>query len=99
RPIPTPRERMKAKASAVLPPSAIAAPLEPPDDRLPPESQRTRAWALAQPEREWSAESMARWRQAPQDGTLGALPLLVLTRARGGYGEGLGVPAAELESE
>jgi hypothetical protein len=28
---------------------------------------------------------MARWRRAPQDGTLGALPLVVLTRAQGGY--------------
>jgi hypothetical protein len=42
---------------------------------------------------------MARWRQTPQAGSLGRLPLVVLTRARGGYEDGPGYTAREIEEE
>jgi len=48
-------------------------------------------------QREWSAEYVARWVAKPQNGTLGNLPVIVLTRAKGGYGEGLDRPEGELE--
>jgi pimeloyl-ACP methyl ester carboxylesterase len=50
-------------------------------------------------EREWSSETMAVWRKTPQAGSLGGLPLVVLTRARGGYEDGPGYTAREIEEE
>lgn len=50
-------------------------------------------------ERDWSPEYFARWYATPQEGTLGSLPLIVLTRAEGGFGDDLDVPAAVLEAE
>jgi pimeloyl-ACP methyl ester carboxylesterase len=50
-------------------------------------------------QKDWSSEYMARWHATPQAGVLGAMPLVVLTRAVGGYGDNLGVPGAELEAE
>jgi pimeloyl-ACP methyl ester carboxylesterase len=107
--IPAPREYLPRAG----PPrrAHVAAPLsatvEPPADRLPPEIQRLHLWAAAQPEledaqgseREWSPEYFARWAATPQERSLGAIPLLVLTRAEGGYGDDLDVPAALLEAE
>jgi hypothetical protein len=79
--------------------------IEPPYDRLPATAQQLHAWAAAQPtveavensQREWSAEYFARWLATPQAGRLGDRPLVVLTRAEGGYGDNLDRPAAELE--
>ena len=53
--------------------------------------------AVEDSQREWSAEYFARWAATPQNGTLGRLPLIVLTRSKGGYGSGLDRPEAELE--
>ena len=39
----------------------------------------------------------ARWVASPQKGSLGAIPLIVLTRAEGGYGKNLDKPEEELE--
>lgn len=90
------------------PPAAAAtqpARIEPPYDRLPPREQALHAWASSLPgleaaedsQKQWSAEYYARWSRAARKGMLGARPLVVLTRAHGGYGDGLGIPAAELE--
>ena len=74
---------------------------------LPAEEQKLQLWAQALPEiedaensqREWSGEYFAKWLAAPQAGTLGAIPLVVLTRAEGGYDDGQDVPAAQMEKE
>lgn len=47
----------------------------------------------------WSTEYFAKWHSTSQTGTLGAMPLIVLTRADGGYDNNLDVPAAQLEKE
>jgi pimeloyl-ACP methyl ester carboxylesterase len=93
RSIPTPRSGRGPRA-LVSDASGASATLEAPYDRLPPEQQRLRAWAAAQPglaavedsQREWSAEYFARWMATSQKGTLGNIPLIVLTRAEGGWG-------------
>ena len=72
---------------------------------MPPGEQQLHAWAAAQPllqevedsQREWSAEYFARWVRSPQKGSLGSIPLVVLTRADGGYGKNLDKPEDELE--
>jgi len=107
--IPVPRERLLIDDAPPSPraPAAPASSVEPPLDRLPPDIQRLHLWAAAQPgrdaaadsEREWSVEYFALWASKPQDGALGNLPLIVLTRAAGGYGNDLDVPAAVLEDE
>ncbi|PYX49204.1 MAG: hypothetical protein DMG79_09375, partial [Acidobacteria bacterium] len=48
---------------------------------------------------DWSGEYFAKWMKTSQAGTLGAIPLLVLTRAEGGYGNDQDVPAAQMEKE
>jgi len=81
--------------------------VEPPLDKLPPANQKIDQWAVAQPnlrvmaqsELDWSPESLALWHASPQKGSLGARPLLVLTRKDGGYENNLDVPAPELEQE
>jgi len=50
-------------------------------------------------QKEWSAEYMAQLHATPQDGSLRAKPLIVLARAEGHFGDGLDVPAAELEAD
>jgi pimeloyl-ACP methyl ester carboxylesterase len=107
-PIPIPRETMgdgDARA-AVGPHTPLAQmPIEPPYDHLPPHEQQLHSWAAALPaledaensQREWSAEYFARWHRESQTGSLGSRPLVVLTRATGGYGNDLDVPAAEIE--
>jgi pimeloyl-ACP methyl ester carboxylesterase len=82
-------------------PAAIDAPY----DRLPAPEQALHAWAASlqdwekaeDSQKAWSTEYYARWSKTPQTGVFGALPLIVLTRAQGGYGDNLDVPAAELE--
>jgi pimeloyl-ACP methyl ester carboxylesterase len=81
--------------------------IEAPYDRLPEAQQKMWLWAIVQPqredaansEREWSCEYLARWLKDPKSGSLGSLPLIVLTREKGGYGNDLDHPAAELERE
>ena len=75
---------------------------------LPAAEQKMHLWAQLQPgvydaensETQWSEEYFAKWLAAPQAGTLGAIPLIVLSRAEGGYKDGeADVPAAQLERE
>jgi pimeloyl-ACP methyl ester carboxylesterase len=75
---------------------------------LPADEQRMQLWAQQQPdvydaqnsETGWSEEYFAKWLAAPQAGALGSIPLIVLSRADGGYKEGdSDIPAAQLEKE
>ena len=50
-------------------------------------------------ERTWSPEYFQRWYETPQAGSLGLIPLIVLMRAEGGYGNDLDIPAPTLEAE
>jgi hypothetical protein len=108
KPIPEPHLAMTAKDRVEPPKVELEKPtIEPPFDKLPQETQKLHLWAegriemqmAAMSEREWSAEYMAKWRAVRQAGTLGALPLIVLTRAEGGFGNDLDVPAAKLEQQ
>jgi len=79
--------------------------LYPPFDRLPAELQKTHLWALSQPslqqaensEREWSPEYLSGWLKKGTAGSLGDLPIIVLAREKGGYGNDLDLPAEQLE--
>ncbi len=78
----------------------------PPFDRLSPELQKRRLWALSQPklqqaensERDWSPEYLSLWLKKSTEGSLGDLPIIVLAREHGGYGDGLDLPAEQLET-
>jgi hypothetical protein len=48
---------------------------------------------------DWSGEYFGKWMKTSQAGTLGTIPLVVLTRAEGGYGNDQDVPAAQMEKE
>jgi pimeloyl-ACP methyl ester carboxylesterase len=106
--IPAPRENLLPSDRRSLP--AASNPqgtIEPPFDRLPRQQQLLQLWAEQLPaledaensQKEWSTEYMQQMYERPQDGSLGAMPLRVLTRAEGGYGNDLNVPAEELEAE
>ena len=74
---------------------------------LPPAEQKLQLWAQALPaiedaennQREWSEVYFAQWLAKPRDGALGAIPLIVLTRADGGYKDDLDVSATQMEQE
>jgi pimeloyl-ACP methyl ester carboxylesterase len=75
---------------------------------LPAEEQQIQVWAQQQwsiydaqnSETQWSEEYFAQWMASPQAGSLGKIPLLVLSRADGGYKDGdADIPAAQLEKE
>src|SRR5262249_43016790 len=77
-------------------------------DVLPRAEQSLQLWAQAQPylhdaednQREWSSEVFATWLSKPQAGTLGSIPVVVLSRTEGGYRPGAtDVPAAQLSEE
>jgi pimeloyl-ACP methyl ester carboxylesterase len=106
--IPAPREEMKDSDKPAA--HADAPPPQSLDELykvLPAAEQKAQLWAQALPgmedaegsQLEWSGEYFAKWLATPQTGSLGAIPLIVLTRAEGGYDEGLDVPAAQLEKE
>jgi pimeloyl-ACP methyl ester carboxylesterase len=107
--IPPPREQMLASDQPKLPasPSPTETTIEPPFDRLPLEVQKLHMWADTQPtmsdaeesERTWSPEYFKHWYETPQGSSLGAIPLIALMRAEGGYGNALDVPAEQLETE
>lgn len=110
RDIPLPHEDMKASDKPSRQPESVGQSdqtLDPLYQVLPPAEQNMRLWAQALPQindaedsqREWSAEYFAKWLSTPQDGTLGAIPLVVLTRADGGYEDNMDVPASQLERE
>ncbi len=108
--IPQPREAMKDSDKP-----AAAATAEPPAEQpldamykvLPPEQRKWQLWAQALPaiadaegsQMEWSGEYFAKWLATPQEGSLGSIPLVVLTRAEGGYDNSQDVPATQLEQE
>ena len=108
--IPPARETMKDSDRPTAPQQAMPAeqqPLDPMYKVLPTAEQRSQLWAQALPEigdaeqsqMEWSDEYFAKWLATPQAGKLGAIPLVVLTRAEGGYDNHQDVPAAQLEKE
>jgi pimeloyl-ACP methyl ester carboxylesterase len=75
---------------------------------LPADEQNMQLWAQQQwtvydaenSETQWSEEYFAKWLASPQAGTLGKIPLIVLSRAVGGYKDGdADIPAAQLEQE
>jgi len=75
---------------------------------LPDEDQKAQLWAQQRwslydaqnSETEWSEEYFAKWLAASQAGILGKIPIIVLTRAEGGYrDEDSDIPAAQLEKE
>jgi len=108
--IPQPREAMQTSDKPAIP--AHAQPqgpneLDPMYKALPEPIQKLQLWAQVLPQtedaetsqREWSGEYFAKWMKTSQAGTLGYIPLVVLTRAEGGYGNDQDVPAAQLEKE
>jgi pimeloyl-ACP methyl ester carboxylesterase len=108
--IPAPRENLLPSDKPQLPPSdqlPPPQPLEPLYKQLLAADQSLQLWAQNLPEiedaensqREWSDQSFARWLADPHTASLGHLPLLVLTRVKGGYTEDLDVTAAQMEQE
>jgi pimeloyl-ACP methyl ester carboxylesterase len=110
RSIPPPHEDMKDSDKPVVHADAAPQaqqPLDPMYNILSPGDQKLQLWAqsLAQiddaenSQREWSSEYFAKMLATPQAGILGAIPLIVLTRAEGGYGNDYDIPAAQMEKE
>ncbi len=114
RSVPPPHEEMKDSDKPTIPPEAAAAaaaaaqqPLDPLYKALPSAEQNWQLWAQSLPEigdaessqMEWSGEYFKKWQAAPQAGALGAIPLVVLTRAEGGYDDSQDVPGAQMEKE
>lgn len=107
RPIPAPRLALSADDPKPQFVPAGNDPVGPPQDKLPPANQKIDQWAAAQPnlramaqsELDWSPESLALMAASSQKGSLGARPLIVLTREHGGYDDNLDAPASVLESE
>jgi pimeloyl-ACP methyl ester carboxylesterase len=103
------REQMLAsdqrRPLASLPPAETT--IDPPFDRLPQKIQKLHMWADSQPamhdaeesERTWSPEYFKQWYETSQAGSLGSIPLIVLMRAEGGYGNDLDISAFQLETE
>lgn len=81
--------------------------LDPMFKALPPAERKLQLWAQQLPqvygaeasETEWSADYFARWLAKSQASALGNIPLVVLTRAESGYGNGLDIPTAQLDKE
>lgn len=107
--IPDPREEMQDSDKPMV--SADAQPqgpneLDPMYKVLPEAIQQLQLWAQALPQtedaegsqREWSSEYFAKWMKTPQTGTLGNVPVIVMTRAQGGYADA-DVSATQLEKE
>ena len=114
KPFPAPRESMSASDRPVISFEVaeqlkqFAGNLDPLYKALPPAEQKLQLWAQAQlpmydaenSQREWSSETFGLWLAKAQAGTLGSIPVMVLTRAEGGYREGAtDIPAAQLETE
>jgi pimeloyl-ACP methyl ester carboxylesterase len=109
REIPAPRETLNDSDKPQAPPAGQSQPpneLEPLYKSLPPAQQKLHLWAQSLPgiedaensQREWSEQYFALWLADPRRASLGKLPLIVLTRANGGY-EDADVPATQLERE
>jgi pimeloyl-ACP methyl ester carboxylesterase len=101
RPIPKPRENLLESDQPSTAVAKNAGKIAPPYIRLPEREQQLHVWAESLPalddaeanQKDWSAESMALLHANPQDGILGNLPLVVLTRGQDGYSN------AEIEAE
>jgi pimeloyl-ACP methyl ester carboxylesterase len=108
REIPSPREEMK-EADRTGPPAGDPAStkLDRLYKRLPVKEQKLQLWAQGQSslgdaensQREWSEVYFGQWLAKSGEGSLGKIPLVVLSRADGGYTEDLDVPAAQMEQE
>ena len=114
KPIPPPRENISPSDNPALPPEIadqikqMAAHLDPLYEILPKGDQKLQLWAQAQPamydaensQREWSSEIFALWLSRPQAGSLGSIPVIVVTRAEGAYRDGdTDIPSAQMEKE
>ena len=110
RSIPAPREEMKDADKPNIPADMKTPdpqPLDPMYKALPEPDQKLQIWAQSQLEMQdaegsqmdWSGEYFGKWMKSSQAGSLGAIPLIVLTRAEGGYGNDQDVPAAQMEKE
>ncbi len=109
KPIPAARENLTDSERAARKPfvPATGGKVEAPLDRLPPAEQKLSLWAAAQAavqdaensERTWSPEYLKKMHDTPQKGILGPIPLIVLTRAEGGYSNKLDLPAEQLEAD
>ena len=109
--IPAPHEDVSASDKSTLEAKDLPDELKTLDPMfkvLPDNDQKMQLWAQQQPavydaqnsETEWSEEYLAKLLAAPQAGTLGAIPIVVLSRSDGGYKEGgADVPAKQLEQE
>jgi pimeloyl-ACP methyl ester carboxylesterase len=105
--IPPPHEEMREsdKPGALPAPPEQPEPLDPLYKALPEGEQKLQLWAQALPkiadaemsQMEWSGEYFAKWLAKPQAGTLGTIPVIVLTRAEGGYDDSLDTPGAQME--
>jgi hypothetical protein len=80
--------------------------LDSPFDKLPVDPQANHLWAQGQQslaaaeknERTWSPEYFALWQNGAKSSALESIPLIVLTRAQGGFKD-LDITAAQQESE
>ena len=109
---PPPSIRGDTAVARVMRDSATAqtsAALDAPLDRLPVDAQRAWRWAMTRrllartvaAELDWSPEELARFHadRTVRRESLGAIPLVVLARASGGYADGMTISADSLERE
>lgn len=107
--IPAPREELKDsdRFASSVPESSQNQALDKMYAVLPPQQQQWQIWAQSRPQledaedsqRQWSGEYFKKWLATSQAGTLGSIPLIVLTRAEGGYRDGdYEISAQQLES-
>lgn len=111
RDVPKPREEMKESDKPSLPAEVTIPPelqvLDSMYKVLPGADQKLQLWAqkliemqdVEGSQMDWSGEYFKKWMTTSQAGSLGAIPLVVLTRAEGGYGNDQDIPGAQLEKE
>ena len=108
REIPSPREDMnEADRTSAPAGDPASAKLDRLYKRLPVKEQKLQLWAQGQPsledaessQREWSEVYFGQWLAKPEERSLGKIPLVVLSRAEGGFTEDLDVPASQMERE
>ena len=109
--IPAPREELSASDKPMVRAEDLPQELKTLDPIykvLPPDEQQMHLWAQLLPavydaqnsETQWSGEYFAKWLAASQKGTLRTIPLIVLSRADGGYSDAdCDIPAAQMEKE
>jgi hypothetical protein len=109
--IPAPHEQMSASDKPTVRAEDLPDDLKTLDPMfkvLPPDQQKMQLWAQQLPavydaqnsETQLSGEYFAKWLARSQARTLGSIPLVVLSRADGGYRDGdADIPAAQMEVE